>query len=187
MLLWTPLNTSNSEVIQYAWFTIVFFFFSSPCMSPLLNRLLCHSSLHTKSSWRLTPTLPRLELGSLYCAARARSISVWRLSSSRCRHEFLDREKENHIHHFSNYHQRLAFNVDHFVTRLFDLHIITNDRCYLHFLLSPLFEIRCLCNKEKLNISSIHVSTLITIHFLFVVSLITTHIWFNHANYNYLT
>jgi hypothetical protein len=45
--------------------------------------------LHTIWSFILTPTLPRLELGSLYCEARFRIISVCKLVVSWVRHAFL--------------------------------------------------------------------------------------------------
>jgi len=51
--------------------------------------------LFNKWAFALTPTLPRRELGSLYCAVRIRMISVCKLSVCSVRQAFLGRRKKN--------------------------------------------------------------------------------------------
>jgi hypothetical protein len=57
----------------------------------VFSSLLNHSYLHIKSYLIHTPTLPRLELGSLYCAARFRIVSICELSVPWWRHAFLQK------------------------------------------------------------------------------------------------
>ena len=57
------------------------------------NELLRRRKKTNDNSILLTPTLPRRELGSLYCETRCRMISLWNVSASCVRQAFLKKKQ----------------------------------------------------------------------------------------------